>query len=125
MGTGQAKKRGRPATIQSNPDQSSQQTPTETLPKKKRGRPPKASKTQIKTREQTPAGIGVLIGDDGHAYLSSTTTTVRLTSSQPINSTETAEEVQRHGSSQPTTSSMQSPLKKGGKQVFPKSELKK
>ncbi|XP_074374737.1 uncharacterized protein LOC141715155 [Apium graveolens] len=109
-GTGQAKKRDKP-TISSNPNPSSQQDPTETVQKKKRGRPPKVSSTQVKTKS-TPAGIGVLIGDDGHAYLSSSTTTVRVTSSQPNNPTETMEEVQRHSSSQLATFNLHSPLKK-------------
>lgn len=87
------------------------------MQKTKNGRPPKASTTQVKTKS-IPAGMRVLIGDDGHTYLSSSTTIVRLTNSQPSNLTESAEEVQRHSSSQLTTSNLHSPLKRGGKLVF-------
>lgn len=98
-----AKKRGRPpkttmdsqqpplddASQQQPGDESStpqppltQDIPHETAQKKRRGRPPKTSHTQVQTRKK-PAGIGVLIGDDGHTYLSGSRSTVRLTNSQP------------------------------------------
>ncbi|KAK1366419.1 hypothetical protein POM88_041980 [Heracleum sosnowskyi] len=120
------KEKGRPPKkiVQTNPDQTIQHAVTEIVQKKKRGRPPKASNTQVKTKKSS-FGTGVLIGDDGHTYLSSSTSTVRLTSSQPNNPTETAEEVQKHSSSQPLTSNIRSPLKKSDKIVFPRSELKK
>ena len=82
--------------------QSHQQPPKETTQKKKTGRPPKASSTQLQTSGR-PTGMGVLIGDDGHTYLSSSTTTVRLTSSQPCTPNQGTEEVQRQAtSSQPS-----------------------
>ncbi|KAK1374863.1 hypothetical protein POM88_031056 [Heracleum sosnowskyi] len=138
-GQGQSKKRGRP--VQKNHDNPqapcTQEATTETAQKKKIGRPPKASNTQVQTRKKPSvlelqyktqqSGVGVLIGDDGHTYLSSSTSTIRLISSQPCTPTQTAEELQRQSSSsQPMTSSnLSSPLKKGNKQVFPRSELKK
>ncbi|KAK1361480.1 hypothetical protein POM88_045954 [Heracleum sosnowskyi] len=48
---------------------------------KKRGRPPKAA-PQVK-KVNKPSGVGVFLGDDGHTYLSSSATTLRVTSSQP------------------------------------------
>lgn len=107
---GQARKRGRPpkqpTTVQPPSDDTTMQPPTndnedpqapltqelirEPNQKKKRGRPPKASNTQVNTRKK-PAGVGVLVGDDGHTYLSSTRSTVRLTQSDSRPSTNTAE----------------------------------
>lgn len=114
------KKRGRPpkaTTEQTTTENTSQQTPehnnegpeapltqemgTETAKKKKRGRPPKASNTQVQTRKG-PAGVGVLIGDDGHTYLSSSRSTIRLTESRPSTTTQSAEGVPTESSSQPT-----------------------
>ena len=46
----------------------------------KRGRPPKRA-PQIK-RVNKSSGVGVFMGDDGHTYMSGSTTTVRVTSSQ-------------------------------------------
>lgn len=47
---------------------------------KKRGRPPKAA-PQVQKVKKT-SGVGVFVGDDGHTYLSSSTTTMKV-SSQP------------------------------------------
>ncbi|KAK1397790.1 hypothetical protein POM88_007653 [Heracleum sosnowskyi] len=128
-GVGQAKKRGRPPkpnrsinslqthtssqqprTDQSSPQApSTQEVPTEAAQKKKRGRPPKTSNTQVQTRKM-PAGMGVFIGDDGHTYMSSSRSTVRLTNSEPNTTTQDAEQVPRQPS--------KSLLKKGGQMVF-------
>ena len=48
---------------------------------KKRGRPPKAAPPVQKVKKTS--GVGVFVGDDGHTYLSSSTTTMKVTSSQP------------------------------------------
>ncbi|KAK1379142.1 hypothetical protein POM88_025886 [Heracleum sosnowskyi] len=135
-GVGQAKKRGRPPkakqinqqhptptssqqprTDQSSPQApSTQEVPTEAAQKKRRGRPPKTSNIQVQTRKM-PAGMGVFTGDNGHTYMSSSRSTVRLTDSEPNTTTQDAEQVSRQPS--------KSPLKKGGQMVFPRSELKK
>ncbi|KAL1827189.1 hypothetical protein ACET3Z_005601 [Daucus carota] len=99
----QPKKRGRLVQNKAGDHtQSHEQPPKETTQKKRTGRPPKASSTQLQTSGR-PTGMGVLIGDDGHTYLSSSTTTVRLTSSQPCTPNQGTEEVQRQAtSSQPS-----------------------
>ncbi|WOH05035.1 hypothetical protein DCAR_0624447 [Daucus carota subsp. sativus] len=45
---------------------------------KKRGRPPKAAPPVQKVKKTS--GVGVFVGDDGHTYLSSSTTTMKVTS---------------------------------------------
>ncbi|KAK1380209.1 hypothetical protein POM88_026953 [Heracleum sosnowskyi] len=107
---------------QSSLDQSSpqapltQEVPTEAAQKKRRGRPPKTSNIQVQTRKM-PAGMGVFIGGDGHTYMSSSRSIVRLTDSEPNTTTQDADQVPRQPS--------KSPLKKGGQMVFPRRELKK
>ncbi|KAK1377200.1 hypothetical protein POM88_033393 [Heracleum sosnowskyi] len=121
------KKRGRPPktkqinqqhpTPTSSPQAPSiQEVPTEAAQKKRRGRPPKTSNTKVQTRKM-PAGMGVFTGDDGHTYMSSSRSTIRLTDSEPNTTTQDAEQVSRQPS--------KSPLKKGGQMVFPRSEPKK
>ena len=103
------KKRGRPVQNKAGDNiQSHEQPSKETTQKKRRGRPPKASSTQLQTSGR-PTGMGVLIGDDGHTYLSSSTTTIRLTSSQLCTPNQGTKEVQRQAtSSQPSQLEKQS-----------------
>ncbi|KAK1370581.1 hypothetical protein POM88_036673 [Heracleum sosnowskyi] len=97
-GVGQAKKRD-----QSSPQApSTQEVPTEAAQKKRRGRPPKTSNTQVQIRKM-PAGMGVFTGDDGHTYMSSSRSTVRLTDSEPNTTTQDAEQVSRQPSKSRST----------------------
>ncbi|KAK1351864.1 hypothetical protein POM88_053869 [Heracleum sosnowskyi] len=106
-----------PRTDQSSPQAPlTQEVPTEAAQKKRRGRPPKTSNIQVQTRKM-PAGMGVFIGGDGHTYMSSSRSIVRLTDSEPNTTTQDADQVPRQPS--------KSPLKKGGQMVFPRRELKK
>ncbi|KAK1361483.1 hypothetical protein POM88_045957 [Heracleum sosnowskyi] len=73
---------------------------------KKRGRPPKAA-PQVK-KVNKPSGVGVFLGDDGHTYLSSSATTLRVTSSQPNSSSHGAATSSSRPTRNPQATSMAS-----------------
>lgn len=117
----QARKNMRPRTEQYTDNEdpqapSTQEFTTESNQRKRRGRPPKASNTQV-LKGKKRAGVGVLVGDDGHTYLSSARSTVRVTESESEPSTKNPEVPgPRHLS--------RSPRFKGGKKILTRSELR-